>query len=265
MSLTSPDPVRFPYVRHRSCLIIEDEPLAQEYMYEYAVERAGLRVTGQANTIQQARTLYAQSKPDIIFLDIEMPGESGIDWLRELIPALSLDLPQSIFPLIVITTAYHQYALQGYELLIADYLLKPITEERYDRMLLGLNRRLATAGVGDSALSADRNLTEETVWLKEGRGRYQLSLSTILYLEGYGDFTNVFTKQGDETKKVLISERLGQIEPQLPAGQFMRVNKSVIINRTAIARFSSREIQTITQKKILIGETYRIRLQQWLG
>lgn len=286
--------IPFPLLANRTCLIVEDEPLAQEYMYEYASQRAGLRIIGLASTVPEARKLYAGQVPDIIFLDIEMPGESGIDWLKEIVSMSAVTGtgatteanlqsntqadsiwgqgdPARAFPLVVLTTAYHDYALLGYELSVVDYLLKPITEERFDHMLIGLSRRLALStpitesGSGSGLVETNESglSRPNALWLKTGRSRYQINPDHILYLEAYGDFTNLYSNQDTGTKKILISERLGEIQQFLPGGQFIRISKSVIINRNAIRCVNTHTVDLYIGTRIGIGETYRQSVKSW--
>jgi two-component system, LytTR family, response regulator len=226
-----------------TCIAIDDEPKALEVIERYCqkISLATLKATFREPL--KAIEFLNREKVDLIFLDINMPDISGIQLLQTLSPR----------PLIIFTTAYSQYAVESYELNTLDYLLKPVTFERF---LMAINKAAA-------AISS-RNTTgpdeDAAVFIKSGPQTYRVKVSEILYLEKNGNYITVHLKDGN----ILIRENMGDIFDLLPAADFIRVHKSYVVGIRHISMIEVHQL-IVNDEKIPIGSTYRDALRDRLG
>jgi two-component system LytT family response regulator len=226
-----------------TCIAIDDEPKALEVIERYCqkISLASLKATFREPL--KAIEFLDREKVDLIFLDINMPDISGMQLLQTLSPR----------PLIIFTTAYSQYAVESYELNALDYLLKPVTFERF---LMAINRAAA-------ALSS-KNTTgmdeDAAVLIKSGPQTYRVKVSEILYLEKNGNYITVHLKDGN----ILIRENMGDIFDLVPAADFIRVHKSYVVGIRHISMIEVHQL-IVNGEKIPIGSTYRDSLRDRLG
>ena len=226
-----------------TCIAIDDEPKALEVIERYCqkISLASLKATFREPL--KAIEFLNREKVDLIFLDINMPDISGIQLLQTLSPR----------PLIIFTTAYSQYAVESYELNALDYLLKPVTFERF---LMAINKAAA-------ALSS-KNTTgmdeDAAVFIKSGPQTYRVKVSEILYLEKNGNYITVHLKDGN----ILIRENMGDIFDLVPAADFIRVHKSYVVGIRHISMIEVHQL-IVNGEKIPVGSTYRDSLRDRLG
>ena len=226
-----------------TCIAIDDEPKALEVIERYCqkISLASLKATFREPL--KAIEFLNREKVDLIFLDINMPDISGMQFLQTLSPR----------PLIIFTTAYSQYAVESYELNALDYLLKPVTFERF---LMAINKAAA-------ALSS-KNTTgmdeDAAVLIKSGPQTYRVKVSEILYLEKNGNYITVHLKDGN----ILIRENMGDIFDLLPATDFIRVHKSYVVGIRHISMIEVHQL-IVNGEKIPLGSTYRDSLRDRLG
>jgi two-component system, LytTR family, response regulator len=226
-----------------TCIAIDDEPKALEVIERYCqkISLASLKATFREPL--KAIEFLNRERVDLIFLDINMPDISGMQLLQTLSPR----------PLIIFTTAYSQYAVESYELNALDYLLKPITFERF---LIAINKAAA-------ALSS-RNTTgpdeDAAVFIKSGPQTYRVKVSEILYLEKNGNYITIHGKDGN----ILIRENMGDIFDLVPAADFIRVHKSYVVGIRHISMIEVHQL-IVNGEKIPIGSTYRDSLRDRLG
>ncbi|HMH24813.1 MAG TPA: LytTR family DNA-binding domain-containing protein [Puia sp.] len=226
-----------------TCIAIDDEPKALEVIERYCqkISLASLKATFREPL--KAIEFLNREKVDLIFLDINMPDISGMQLLQTLSPR----------PLIIFTTAYNQYAVESYELNALDYLLKPVTFERF---LMAINRAAA-------ALSS-KNTTgldeDAAVFIKSGPQTYRVKVSEILYLEKNGNYITVHLKDGN----ILMRENMGDIFDLVPAADFIRVHKSYVVGIRHISMIEVHQL-IVNGEKIPIGSTYRDSLRDRLG
>ena len=226
-----------------TCIAIDDEPKALEVIERYCqkISLASLKATFREPL--KAIEFLNREKVDLIFLDINMPDISGMQLLQTLSPR----------PLIIFTTAYSQYAVESYELNALDYLLKPITFERF---LLAINKAAATL--------SSKNTTgpdeDAAVFIKSGPQTYQVKVSDILYLEKDGNYITVHLKD----RNILIRENMGDVFDLVPAADFIRVHKSYVVAIKHITMIEVHQL-TVNCETIPIGSTYRDSLRDRLG
>ena len=214
-----------------NCIIIEDEPLALKRIEGYLKKISYLNLINTFTNGLDAIKFLKNSQIDLIFLDIEMDDLTGIELLKSV-----TDLPE-----IIVTTAYEKYALEGYELNVTDYLLKPFSFERFVQSVEKVYSRL----------SREHHFDKNYIFVKTEYRMEKISFSDILYIEGMGDYRNVQTT----SKKILTLQTFGALEKYLPKDKFCRVHKSYLVSIEKI-EFVERNRIKINEKRIPISETY---------
>lgn len=231
------------------CIIVDDEPLAIEVIESYLYNIGGFDIIAKCPNALTAYQVMQEEMVDLIFLDIQMPKLSGINFIK------SLNNP----PKVIITTAYRDYALDGYELDVVDYLLKPIRLERFIKAIDKYNSYATTAGKP----IAGENKTDRTkpfIYLKSDRKTIKTFLDDIIFIEGMKDYLLVHTEGG----KIITKEQMQDMEKKVGKYNFIRVHKSYIVPVEKITAFNSRSIE-IGKKEIPIGRSYRDEVLNRLG
>ena len=225
-----------------TCLIVEDEPLARNLMVDYVRKVSYLSLTGACSNPLEALELLRKNPVELLFLDIQMPEITGLSLLKTLQKK----------PLVILTTAYSEYALEGYEHDVVDYLLKPITFERFLRAVEKANQRTLTVQPVPEHQKVQQETVQPFVFVKDGTKIVKIRWEDILYVEGLKDYVTIHTR----LQKVVSLQRLKALEEQLPADQFIRVHHSYIVALNAIDAIHRGEIQ-IGQVFIPVSDTYR--------
>ncbi|MEL6535961.1 MAG: LytTR family DNA-binding domain-containing protein [Bacteroidota bacterium] len=228
-------------------LIIDDEPIAHRIIEGYCAELPHLHKVGNAYHALEASKLVAGQSVDLIFLDIKMPKMTGFEWLKT--------LPQA--PAIIVTTAYKEYALQGYELDITDYLLKPFS---FPRFLKAVNKvqEAAQATAPISAQSAEAKT--HRFFLKGDKMHHQIDARDILYVEAYGNYCKVYLRE----ETLLTHEKISALETLLGQENFLRIHKSFLVAVDKIKRVQGNMV-FVQDHEVPIGQTYRSRVTDLLG
>ena len=226
-----------------TCIAIDDEPKALEVIERYCSKTSLVDLKATFREPLKAIEFLNREKVDLIFLDINMPELSGMSLVQTLSPR----------PMIIFTTAYSHYAVESYDLNALDYLLKPITFERF---LAAINTAAGTSPSKSGASNED----EPTVFIKSGPQTYQVKINDIMYLQKDGNYITVYLKD----KKILIRENMTDIFEIVPEEGFVRVHKSFVV---AIKHITMIEVHQliINGEKIPIGSTYRENLKTRLG
>lgn len=223
-----------------NCLIVDDEPLARNLLAEYVSKVPYLRLVATSPNALAAMEVLRKDSIDLLFLDIQMPELTGISFLKSLQKK----------PFVILTTAYSQYALEGYELDVVDYLLKPITFERFLKAVDKVSSRVAVQPA--EVLKGDNSGTSDFVFVKDGTRLVKVFLNDILYVEGLKDYVTIHTK----TQKVITLQRLKSLEELLPADKFMRIHHSYIISLQAIEAVHKGEVK-IGNALLPVSESYK--------
>jgi len=222
-----------------SCVIIEDQPPAQRILQKYINDVDFLELKATFSDALQALQFLKTEPIDLLFLDIHLPKISGIDFIE------ILDKK----PHIILTTAFSDYALKGYELDIIDYLLKPFSFERFLKAVTKVNIFIESKPV-NSLKNTDKNYT----FIKSGHELIKLNYSSILYIESSSDYTEVFT----DDKKILTSISLKNWIATLP-NNFTQIHKSYIINTDYIDKVIGNLVYLNNKKQIPIGRAFKER------
>ncbi len=221
------------------CIIVDDEPLARDGM-ELLVNDAGfLQLAAKCGSAMEANKVLMREKIDLIFLDIQMPGMRGTDFLKTIVAP----------PLVIITTAYPNFALEGFELNVLDYLVKPITPERF---LKSVNR---AKEVFDYKQVAGKDAPEKFFFIKCNSGYEKINYADILYIEACQNYCTIYTTRA----KFMTLTSMKSLEEQLPAAAFLRIQKSYIIAIDKIQSITGNEI-VIEKQKIPVSKNYRDEL-----
>jgi DNA-binding LytR/AlgR family response regulator len=230
------------------CVIVDDEPLALDVLEAYIERLDNLELVARLDNGIEAFNLLNKESVDLLFLDIQMPRLSGIELLK------NLNEP----PKVVFTTAYRDYALQGYELDVVDYLLKPIS---FDRFLKAVNKvyRLLQEDQTEERIVQVSNAPETTpsyqdafIYLKADKKMVKIQLKDILYIESLKDYIRVKTP----TKSVTSYQRISYMEEKLPPEMFIRIHRSFIVAKDKVDAFSPPFVE-IGDISLPIGRNYR--------
>jgi DNA-binding LytR/AlgR family response regulator len=223
------------------CIIIDDEPLAIKVIRSHVSKFDFIEVVAECKNALQAVDVLRKENVDLMFLDINMPKVTGLDFLK------SIPHP----PYVIITTAYREYALEGFDLNVVDYLLKPIS---FDRFLKAINKfcERMEKSAASSEINTSRMVNPPIIHVQDGKTTYKIHLDSILYLEGYGEYVKVHTPE----KTYLSRKPLHEFEKTLPVKQFIRTHKSFIISISQVSGFTSSSA-IVNGKEIPIGRTFK--------
>jgi two-component system LytT family response regulator len=228
-----------------NCIAIDDEPKALEVIERYCQKSDLVDLKATFREPVKAIEFLNREKIDLIFLDINMPDISGMQLLQTL----------ATKPMVIFTTAYSNYAVESYSLNAIDYLLKPITFERF---LAAVNKASNQLSLQNKPFAKDDE--SGSVFIKSGPHTYQVKVGDILYLEKDGNYITVHLKD----KQILIRENMGDIFDMVPQSEFVRVHKSFVVAIKHIAMIEVHQL-IINGIKIPIGSTYREPLRARLG
>jgi DNA-binding LytR/AlgR family response regulator len=223
------------------CIIVDDEPLAIEILESYVSKVEQLKLEGTFRNAVSAFTFLQQHPVDLIFLDIQMPRLSGIDFLR------SLRNP----PKVIFTTAFRDYAIEGFELEVADYLLKPIPLERFLKAVAKVLHPVAAASAPVAA-PLRQEPSEDFVYFKVDKKMVKTRMGEILYIESIKDYVKVRTAEKD----IITQQKISYLEESLPKENFLRIHRSFIVNRDRIDAYSATDVE-IGKFQIPIGRNYK--------
>jgi DNA-binding LytR/AlgR family response regulator len=231
------------------CLAVDDEPPALEVLKKYIASVNSLELAGTCSDAIEATNFLQHQAVDLVFLDIKMPELQGTDFIK------TLKNP----PRVIFTTAYRKYAVEGFELEAVDYLLKPIS---YDRFLKAVNRALELqllnpAGPGFQDQPMETNA--DSIYFRSDRKMVKVAMDDILYIESLKDYIKVVTKN----KTIVTKHAISALEENLPKYNFLRIHRSFIVAIDKIDSFSA-EIIEIGKQELPISRMYRYEVEKVL-
>jgi DNA-binding LytR/AlgR family response regulator len=245
-------------IQKLNCLIVDDEPLAQEVLAAHIAKIPSLNLVQQASNAMEAFEALHKNSIDLIFLDINMPVVSGLNFLR------SLKDP----PAVILTTAYTEYAMEGYELDVVDYLLKPIPFDRFFKAVKKASLHLNSNGRNVPALAEDASLhipqatasvsapvNEKNYFFIKADGKLiKVNYADIKFIEGMKDYLKIHTT----SNAIVTHHTMKAMEEQLPSSKFMRVHKSYIIALNAIKSIEGNIIHLDMDKaEVPLGSSFK--------
>ena len=223
-----------------SYIIVDDEPIAHRIIEGYCNDLPHLKLKKHCYDALEAMQFLSTQEVDLMFLDLNMPKLKGFDFLRTL----------SNPPKIIVTTAYGEFALEGFELNVADYLLKPFSFERF---LKAINNAFSEKSSPKKEVQVQRKEpSKNQIFLKGDKKYHQISIDDILFIEAYGNYTKVYLPD----QMIVTHSTISFFEMELSSNQFLRVHKSFIVNIPKIETIEGNRI-IIENHKIPIGQTYK--------
>lgn len=227
-----------------NCIAIDDEPPALDLLKTYCLKLDYLNLLRTFTSTSEASVFLKKFPVDLLFLDIQMPEISGIDFFR------SLDEPK----MVIFTTAYSEYAVEGFNLSAVDYLLKPINFNRFEQAILKTREYLEYLKNRSSA-------AEKYLFIRSGYKLMKIAFSEIIYIQGLDNYVRIFT---DYNKSVISRVSMKEIYESLPGSIFTRVHRSFIINTTKEISYSNKKIQ-IGVKLIPVGISFENEVKKIFG
>jgi DNA-binding LytR/AlgR family response regulator len=221
-------------------IIVDDEPLALEVLETYLAHFPELKLSAKCTNAVEAFEALSDNAIDLMFLDIQMPQISGIDFLK------SLKNP----PKVIFTTAFSNYALEGFELNAVDYLLKPFSLERFTKAVLKFKEIYAKNDKTPGEIEAP-----DYIFVKADKKLIKLRFEDIFYVEGLKDYVMLHTPGG----RIVTLQTMKSLEEKLPSSNFIRVHRSYIVNLNLIELLEANSV-TVNKKKIPIGKNYKDEL-----
>jgi DNA-binding LytR/AlgR family response regulator len=219
-----------------SCIIVDDEPVARKILHEFVEQVPFLDLQGKFENATKAQSFLGNNEVDIVFLDIEMPKVSGLQMLQTM----------HIDSLVILTTAFPQYALEGYELDIIDYLLKPFAFNRFHKAVQKAREYYQMKN------NAVTHLTPSYIFIKIDKRIEKIELNDILYAESVCNYVSVHTA----TKKIIAYLTMKSLESQLPASDFIKIHQSYLVNCSKIEAIEGNEIK-LSSISLPISRNYR--------
>ncbi|MBA6157186.1 response regulator transcription factor [Tenacibaculum sp. S7007] len=230
------------------CLVVDDEPLAIRLMEKHIAKIDSLEIVATCNNAIKAFEILNTQQIDLLFLDIKMPNLTGIDFLKSL-----KNPPKTIF-----TTAYRDYAIEGYDLGVEDYLLKPITFERFFKSIERfLREQKQTSEISNSANA----ISDDFMLIKSGNKHHKVIVNDILFIESLKDYIKIHTV---DNKRIVSKYKISEIEQELKAKNFLRVHRSYIINIDKISAFTVNDVE-VNSTEIPIGASYKEKVVSFLN
>jgi DNA-binding LytR/AlgR family response regulator len=224
------------------CLLVDDEPIALDILETYLSRLPEIEIAGRCTNAIQAMEMVQSKHIDLMFLDIKMPQFDGISFIK------SLQKP----PGVILTTAYREYALEGYDLNIIDYLLKPISFERFMKAIAKYyeQRKDSTAKIQqETALSA---LREQFIYVKAEKKTIKVYLKDIYFIESLKDYVIIHKRDS----KIISRDKISRLEEMLPRDMFLRIHRSYIVSIPKIEAVTSDSIE-IAKKELPIARNYK--------
>lgn len=223
-----------------NCIIVDDEPLARQEIQSLIEEVSRFEIIGKFPNAVKAIDFLKENEVDVVFLDIEMPMVTGLEFARK--------IPENT--LVIFTTAYPQYAVKSYELDAVDYLLKPIDKTRLEK---ALNKAIAYKKLlTDTVKNTFEGNSNEFLFIKSDRRYHKINYKDILFIEGLKDYVIIHTK----TQKLITAMNLKTIHQKLLSEVFLRVSKSYVVNMDYIESFDNHTLY-VNDSEIPLGEVYR--------
>lgn len=221
------------------CIIVDDEPLAVSLLGSYVEKIPFLELVFSTENPIEALEFIQKNDAALVFLDIQMPELTGINFMKIVGDKMKY----------ILTTAYSEYALEGYEHNVVDYLLKPISFDRFNRSAMKAQERFPVVEASETG----------HFFVKSSGQQHRINFDEILYVESIKDYVNIKT----ETQEYIVLDTLKSLENQLPEN-FIRIHKSFILNLNKVKSLSSKKVTLISEHEISVGEMYKSNLLEKL-
>jgi DNA-binding LytR/AlgR family response regulator len=224
------------------CMIVDDEPLARDLMRAHIEKLENFEIVADCHNAMKALSVLREKHVDLIFLDIQMPQITGIEFLK------TLKHP----PKVIFTTAYREYAIEGFDLDVVDYLLKPITFERFLKSVNKYYQMCQDQVQVVPSAKSEKVVEESFIYVKENKKVIKIHLSEIRYIEGFSEYVQIYT----DKRKIITKTSMALMEEKLPPEIFLRIHKSFIVPVNKIEAFTANTIE-IQGKELPIGRNFK--------
>ena len=231
------------------CIAIDDEPLALKQLESYISKVCFLELEAACNSAVDASKVLASQPADVLFCDINMPDLDGMSFVKSLASQ----------PMVVFTTAYSEYAVEGFKVDAVDYLLKPFGFNDFEKAALKVKRLYDLENKEEVTLLD----YDDSVYIKTDYKTVRVEVSSIIYIEGMSEYVKIITE--DQKDPVIALLSMKKLEGKLPGNRFMRVHKSFIINLSKISQVSKGHVRMQDGSSIPIGESYRDSLLSYIN
>lgn len=232
------------------CVAIDDEPLALEQLKGYIEKVPFLELVAACQDAFSAMSVLASQSVDAVFVDINMPDLNGLDFVRSLVER----------PLVVFTTAYSEYAIEGYKVDAVDYLLKPFGFAEFQR---AANKVRNLHELVDTAKAASANEADDVLFLKVGYKMVRVNIKDIRYVESMGEYLRIYVE--GEVKPIITLFSMKKMEERLPKETFMRVHRSYIVNLKKIQEVAKLRILMDKDTYIPVGDLYKEQFYKYVN
>lgn len=233
-----------------SCIIVDDEPTAREVIASHLARIDHVEVLGSCESAGQAFNLINLQKVDLVFLDINMPEISGLSFARSINPEIK----------IIFTTAYREYAVDGFDLQAVDYLLKPISFERLLRAVNSFSNICFNKAEQQSF--RENEVQQDFMFVRADRKMIRINFEDICYIESLSDYLKIHTR----SSSIIIRETLSHIEKELPAPNFIRIHRSFIVSLAALDSYTNEYLE-VAGKALPVSRSYKsavlAKLERW--
>lgn len=224
-----------------TCIIVDDEPVARKILREFTQQVPFLELVGEFENAIKTKAFLQNDTADLMFLDIEMPKLSGLEFLKKTV----------VKPLVILTTAFPEYALEGYELDIIDYLLKPVAFARFTK---SVQKAKEYIGLRNTTLPAS---TDGYFFVRSEKRIEKIEIKDILYIESMGNYVNIYT----EDKKIVAYLTLKGLESQLPPNEFIKIHQSFLVACAKIKTIEGNQV-LLKNKPLPISRNYKEAVMQ---
>ena len=223
------------------CLLVDDEPLAADIIRNHIKKLDNLEIVGVCGNAVEAFEFLRKKPVDLMFLDIQMPGITGMDFLR------TLKNP----PKVIIVSAYREYALEGFELDVLDYLLKPVSFERFLKAIDKYYHQ-GDSSYSGAGIAADTENQSPYIWIRADRKNMKVPLDQIRYIEGLKDYVKIYL----EDQMIISKASMKEMEKKLPADQFLRIHRSYLVSVSKIQAYTQEHVE-VDRNILPIGASYK--------
>ncbi|TFH38563.1 MAG: response regulator transcription factor [Bacteroidia bacterium] len=231
-----------------SCIIVDDEPVAREVLEELLAGIPPVKIIATCRNAMEAFSVISEKRIDLVFLDINMPGISGLSFAKSINREIK----------IIFTTAYREYAVEGFDLRAVDYLLKPIS---FERLLQSVNKYLDENSAGLAAKKTEsENEKSNHIFVKSERKMVKICFDEVKYIESVGDYIRIWLND----RSVVTRESISSIEARVPRDEFIRTHRSFIVSVNGIDSFTSEYVE-IGKNQIPVSRSYRDDVLRRLG
>ena len=234
-----------------NCIAIDDEPLALDLLEDNIAQVPYLQLVGKCSNAIDALKLLKEVDVDLVFLDIQMPGLTGLQFIQSL----------TVKPMFILVTAYEKFALEGFNLNVVDYLVKPVPLERFIRAC-NKAQELYELKKGNFA-AGERNKDDDFFFINVDYSLVKVMYNKIVWIEGLKDYIKIYLN--DNTKPIVARLSLKSLEDELPPSMFLRIHKSYIVSKNFITSVKKSSVLLDNKTELPVGENYKDRIDELVG